>query len=89
LSLSGVECPRDSDQQRASLGTELPADTPLLQRGDLIFFPGHVGFMADGVNLLHANAWWMAVTIEPLKDVIDRLRRSHEQPVSAVRRITA
>jgi hypothetical protein len=86
LSLSGVDCPRDSDQQRGSVGTELPVDSPL-QRGDLVFFPGHVGFMADDSHLLHANAWWMAVMVEPLADVIDRLRPAHEQPVLAVRRI--
>jgi hypothetical protein len=29
----------------------------------------------------------MAVMVEPLADVIDRLRPAHEQPVLAVRRI--
>ena len=86
LSLRGIACPRDSDQQRESLGISVPIDTKL-QRGDLIFFPGHVGFMVDEESLLHANAWWMAVTVEPLRTVIDRLRPSHEQPLLAVKRI--
>lgn len=85
LSLSGMECPRDSDQQRMALGREIPAGEPL-RRGDLLFFPGHVGFMADESSLLHANAWWMAVVAEPLDDVINRLRPTHEQPVLARRR---
>lgn len=44
--------------------------------------------MVDGERLLHANAHWMAVTIEPLADVIARLAEMHEQPVTARRRVT-
>lgn len=85
LALAGIACPRDSDQQRESVGRELVADEPF-QRGDLVFFPGHVGIMVDADTLLHANAWWMAVTSEPLRDVVDRLSPRHEQPVLARRR---
>lgn len=86
LMLSGRDCPRDSDQQRESLGVEVSAGDSL-RRGDIIFFPGHVGFMKDETTLLHANAWWMAVTAEPLEHVIDRLRQFHDQPVLARKRI--
>ncbi len=85
LALAGIACPRDSDQQRESVGRELVAEEPL-QRGDLVFFPGHVGIMADADTLLHANAWWMTVNLEPLRDVIDRLSPIYEQPVLARRR---
>lgn len=85
LALGGIACPRDSDQQRESVGRELTADEPL-KRGDLVFFPGHVGIMADADRLLHANAWWMAVTSEPLQDVVDRLSPKYERPVLARRR---
>ena len=71
LGLCGIAAPRDSDLQRA-LGTEVAADMPL-RRGDLMCLPGHVGLMADATHLLHANAHWMAVTVEPLADVIARL----------------
>ncbi len=50
--------------------------------------PGHVGMMADGERLLHANAHWMAVTIEPLADIIARLADKHERPVTARRRVS-
>ena len=85
LALAGIACPRDSDQQREAIGRELDAGEPL-KRGDLVFFPGHVGFMADDTSLLHANAWWMSVTIEPLQHVVDRLLPKYEQPVLARRR---
>lgn len=86
LDLAGLDCPRDSDQQGRSLGRALDPDESL-ERGDLVFFPGHVGFMTDGLNLLHANAWWMAVTVEPLAEVISRIAQTHEQPLLSRRRI--
>ena len=71
LGLAGIPAPRDSDQQRESLGEPL-ADSEILRRGDLVFLPGHVGIMVDGDRVLHANAFWMAVTIEPLADLLAR-----------------
>lgn len=85
LGLCGVAVPRDTDQQRA-IGSEL-ADGEPARRGDLIFFPGHVGLMADGEHLLHANAHWMAVVREPLADVVARLKPNHDQPILARRRV--
>ncbi|MFC4453300.1 SH3 domain-containing protein [Deinococcus sonorensis] len=58
---SGYPLPRDADQQQAYLS---PVDTP--QAGDLVFFPGHVGYMLDERRVLHANATHMAVSIETL-----------------------
>lgn len=86
LSLCGIAAPRDTDQQMAALGKEIGADEPL-QRGDIIFFPGHVGFMADRDTLVHANAYWMQVVAEPLADVIARLAPDHAKPVLARKRI--
>ncbi|GAA5512197.1 dipeptidyl-peptidase 6 [Deinococcus carri] len=57
----GRSLPRDADQQQASLR---PVTEP--QRGDLAFFPGHVGVMLDGRRLVHANATHMRVTVETL-----------------------
>jgi len=84
--LAGIALPRDSDMQRDQVGELLPEDAPL-RRGDLIFFPGHVGMMVDGEQLLHANAYWMSTVIEPLSDVVNRLRPTHAQPITARKRI--
>lgn len=78
LSMAGIDCPRDTDQQEAALGRKLEADEPA-RRGDLVFFPGHVGFMVDGDNLLHANASNMAVTIDPLERVEAIVRKADSQ----------
>ncbi|MCW2391530.1 hypothetical protein M2336_003375 [Sphingobium sp. B1D7B] len=87
LAACGINAPRDTDQQAEAVGEAL-GDNAALRRGDIIFFPGHVGLMVDGERLIHANAHAMAVTIEPLNDVVARLRDTHEQPVTGRRRIT-
>lgn len=85
LAACGIACPRDSDMQRV-LGIEADPSRP--SRGDLVFFPGHVGLMTDAATLLHANAHWMAVVAEPLADVVARLEAAgHARPVRAIRRI--
>lgn len=86
LSRCGISVPRDTDLQREGIGNPIDEAEPL-RRGDLVFFPGHVGIMADGSRLLHANAHWMATVIEPLADVADRLRDQHARPILARRRI--
>jgi hypothetical protein len=84
LGFAGVDCPRDSDQQQA-LGNAIPDGQPL-QRGDLVFLPGHVGMMADTAHLLHANAFWMRVVTEPLADVL--ARQPEGQGITALRRLS-
>jgi len=86
LAACGIAAPRDTDQQAQAVGEALREDAALA-RGDLVFFPGHVGLMLDETRLLHANAFWMAVTIEPLADLVARLAGQHAQPIIARRRI--
>jgi cell wall-associated NlpC family hydrolase len=65
---------RDSTGQHRNLGRALtPSETP--QRGDLAFLNGHVGWMMDGIHLLHANATHMAVTVNPAEDVLRWLEK--------------
>jgi hypothetical protein len=85
---AGVQLPRDSDLQLASLGADKDVDPAKLERGDLVFFPGHVGIMADASNIVHASRRWMAVKVEPLADVIARsAAKGHEPPVSGTKRL--
>ena len=69
---SGRDCPRDSDMQEAEFGTGLPGGAKL-QRGDLVFWKGHVGIMRDAETLLHANAHHMMTASEPLTHAIARI----------------
>ncbi|MDV6374024.1 NlpC/P60 family protein [Deinococcus arenicola] len=57
----GQPLPRDADQQQEFLNV---VERPV--RGDLAFFPGHVGLMLDERRMVHANATQMRVTIETL-----------------------
>jgi cell wall-associated NlpC family hydrolase len=88
LHAAGVECPRDSDMQLAELGSAVPISKDLegLERGDLVFWKGHVGIMVDGFLLLHANAHHMAVVIESLAAAVDRISRTGLS-IAAVKRL--
>jgi hypothetical protein len=88
LNAAGKACPRDSDMQQAELGAALAAngDLAALERGDLLFWQGHVGIMTDGFMLLHANAHHMAAVIEPVRNAIDRIARAGLE-LSAVKRL--
>jgi cell wall-associated NlpC family hydrolase len=74
LGACGIACPRDSDMQEAALGRAVSADPSDLRRGDLIFWKGHVAIVRDRASLLHANAFHMAVAIEPIAEAIARFR---------------
>ena len=88
LAATGVAAPRDTDMQRESLGDKLPEEARL-RRGDIVNFPGHVGLMVDENQLIHANAHWMKVVIEPLADVVARLAPNHDRPILSRRRISS
>lgn len=79
----GRACPRDSDLQQA-LGAPVAAGD--LERGDLVFWKGHVAILVDGVRIIHANAHHMAVAQEPLREAIERIRSSGGGDPTAYRR---
>lgn len=87
MQAAGLSAPRDSDLQREQIGStvEINADLDRLRRGDLIFWPGHVGIMVDGVMMIHANAHHMMTTIEPLQETASRIARD-SGPISAIKR---
>jgi cell wall-associated NlpC family hydrolase len=88
LEAAGFSCPRDSDMQQAELGAEVlvPQSLEGLQRGDLVFWNGHVGIMADGVMMVHGNARHMAVVIEPLAVAVQRIAKT-AGAITAVKRM--
>ncbi len=68
--MAGRTAPRDSDMLIADAGE--PVQNGACQRGDIAWWPGHIGVLLDSQTLLHANAHWMACVAEPLADVIAR-----------------
>ncbi|OSP56793.1 C40 family peptidase [Pseudoruegeria sp. SK021] len=82
----GVACPGDSGDQERVLGKALaPRTAP--QRGDLMFWRGHVALVVDPDLLIHANAHHMAVALEPVTDAIARIAEQGDGAVTSHRRL--
>ena len=92
LTACGIACPRDSHMQEQALGAPLAFERVLardysgLRRGDLLFWQGHVAMVRDSATLIHANAFHMAVAIEPIGDAITRIAATGSE-LTSVRRI--
>lgn len=81
----GIPAPGDSDQQQV-LGRELPATEPL-QRGDLLFWKGHIALVADDDLMIHANGHTMNVAYEGISEGIQRIIDQNGGPVTHRRRL--
>jgi cell wall-associated NlpC family hydrolase len=87
LNAAGTGCPRDSDMQQDGLGRELSvAEAKKLQRGDLIFWNGHVAIARDAATIVHANAQHMATVVENTRDAIARIKAAGSE-VLAIKRL--
>ena len=87
LEACGIFSPRDTDMQEARLGQSLLVnDLDGLRRGDLVFWKGHVGIMADQKTLLHANGHHMMTVKEPLSEALARIAGVYGQ-ITSIRRL--
>lgn len=84
LTACGIDCPADSDMQRDGLGV---AVTDAYQRGDLVFWKGHVGMMVDAETMIHANAHHMATRYEPIDAAITRIAAQGDGDVLVRKRL--
>jgi hypothetical protein len=84
---AGMPCPRDSDMQEAELGEPI-AEKKLekLQRGDFLFWRGHVGIMQSAEWLIHASGHQMEVVVEPVRRAVERIASTHGE-ITSIRRI--
>jgi len=89
LGAAGIAAPRDSDMLEAGLGAPVPFDESLsgLQRGDLVFWKGHVGILTDADTLLHASGNTMSVHREPLREARDRIRDKSFGAITSIKRL--
>jgi cell wall-associated NlpC family hydrolase len=83
----GHMVPRDADMQAEEFGEPLEWREGMeLRRGDLVFWDGHVGIMTRPSHLLHANAFHMAVELEPFAEARARIKEAGYE-VIGVRRL--
>ena len=91
LRSAGFDAPRDSDMQEEALGTrvEILPNLAGLQRGDLVFWKGHVAIMLDQSRMIHATGHTMTVSIESLAAAEERIRTVSYGPITAIKRLGA
>ncbi|WP_366554370.1 C40 family peptidase [Aquibaculum sediminis] len=87
LGAAGLALPRDSDQQETceAAGRQLPPDAPR-QRGDLLYWPGHVALALDAERVLHATGGPMLVVEEPFAAINARVQAESGRGLRCIRR---
>ncbi len=89
LQSAGISCPRNSgDQQMWAAGRGITVDTTKLQRGDLLFWPGHVAICQSAEMMLHANAHHHAVASEAIVPALPRLAEATGGVVTTIRLVS-
>jgi hypothetical protein len=88
LNAAGTGCPRDSDMQEEGLGRALDrSEAKRLERGDLIFWKGHVAIARDANTIVHANAHHMAAVVENADQAISRLKAAGSE-ITSIKRMS-
>lgn len=86
---AGIAAPRDSDMQEKTLGAPLaiPNDPQNYQRGDLLFWPGHVALCQGDGRMIHATGYTMSVISEEIAPALERIA-GQGAPLRTARRLT-
>ena len=84
--LCGLNCPGDSDQQLNSIGQNIDIGSPQ-KNGDILFWKGHVAWVLNEAQILHANAYHMTTVIEKTSDVIERIKSQEGNNIVAHKRL--
>jgi cell wall-associated NlpC family hydrolase len=61
-------------------------DLTQARRGDLVFWKGHMAIVRDEAAIVHANAFHMAVAVEPISEAVARIAASGSD-VTSVKRL--
>jgi hypothetical protein len=71
-------------RQEATLGHTVTLSD--IGRGDLIFWKGHIALARDAKTMVHANAFHMAVAIEPIAEAVARIREGGAE-ITSIKRL--
>ena len=83
--LCGLDCPGDSDHQLNSIAHSIDIGSPQ-KNGDILFWKGHVAWVLNEAQILHANAYHMATVIEKTSDAIERIKSQEGNNIIAHKR---
>jgi cell wall-associated NlpC family hydrolase len=85
----GLTCPRDTDMQEREVGEKLPDnEIKQLERGDLIFWRGHVGIAQSASHVVHSSGHQMQVVSETIASAVERIAATHGN-ITSIKRIPA
>ena len=84
--LCGLSCPGDSDQQLAELGQNIDVDTTQ-EKGDILFWKGHVAICINSKQLIHAYGPEKKVLIMPIIKTIRRIENTAKLKVKKIAKI--
>ena len=79
------QIPRNSQDQESFFTNNL-LNKDLLKRGDLVFWPGHVGIMKNSKTIIHSSGHSMKVIIENIDLTIERLKEKNLE-ITSIKRI--
>ena len=76
--------PRDTKDQIKYLKGNLKTN---YQKGNIIFWKGHVALALNARQVVHANAYHMSTVIEELSDVTFRIKKQEGNDIIARKRL--
>ncbi len=86
LQAAGVPFPRDTDMQSGAPGEPVdPSNLDAIQRGDLLFWQGHVAIAQSPDWMIHASGHHMEVVVEQIRRAVERTAES-QGPLLAILR---
>ena len=85
LNFNNKFCPRDTKDQIKYFKKKIKLDN--IKKNDLIFWKGHVAIILSKNELVHAYGPLKKVVIMPIKKTIDRIYKTANLKVIAIRRI--
>jgi len=80
----GTPLPRDTDQQKAALKE---IEEQELEKGDLVFFPGHVGLYMGKGFIVHSNVTIGGVSFSQIRDPRDSYEHYLKESATGFRRV--
>ena len=69
-----------------TLGQNIDIGSPR-KKGDILFWKGHVAWVVNESQILHANAYHMATVIEEANEAIERIKKQDNNNVIAHKRL--